>query len=49
VIDLLVRALHTMSEPENDVVGIIGVKFAHMIKPTFPFGPIAGPDKRRSV
>jgi hypothetical protein len=49
VIDLLVRPLDPMSEPRDDVIGVVAVDFANMIEPWTGFSRVAQFDRGRTV
>ena len=49
VVDLLLRALHPVREPMNDMIGVVGIDLAHMVEPRAGLRGVAGLDRRRPI
>src|SRR5262249_40296422 len=49
VVDLLLRALHAMREPCNDVFGIMGVNLIHVFRPWIGFADVSLLEHRRAI
>ena len=47
VVDLLVRTLHPVRKPMDDVLGVVGIDFAHVVKPGAGLARVAAFDRRR--
>jgi hypothetical protein len=49
VVDFLLWALHAVSAPFNDVIGVFWINFVDVVKPTIRLRGVAGLDQRRTV
>src|SRR5262245_30140659 len=49
MVDFLLRALHPMRQPWNDVIGVIGIDFAGVIEPWIGLRGVAELDSPRSI